>query len=198
MKQVLHVRLATPTYITDFWKTEAMGVSLTSCTCKAGKMSKEEKAELKLIEESCKLQGKGWLMKYHPWKKDPACLPNNYTQVLKKQESNERCLMKKPEYAKLYGDQIKEMEEMRFSRKLTEKDIEEWKGPIHYVAYHAVVRPELKTTPIRNVFNGSASFNGHTLNDYWYKGPYLLNNLFGVVKRFRENHVALCGDITKM
>ena len=105
--------------------------------------------------------------------------------------------MKKPEYAKLYGDQIKEMEEMRFSRKLTEKDIEEWKGPIHYVAYHAVVRPEKKTTPIRIVFNGSASFNGHTLNDYWFKGPYLLNNLFGVLKRFRENHVALCGDITK-
>ena len=124
MKQVLHVRLATPTCITDFWKTEAMGVSVPSCTCKAGKMSKEEKAELKLIEESCKLQGKGWLMKY-PWKKDPACLPNKYTQVLKKLESNERRLMKEPEYAKLYGDQIKEMEEMRLSRKLTEKDIEE-------------------------------------------------------------------------
>ena len=125
MKQVLHVRLATPTDITDFWKTEAMGVSVPSCTCEAGKMSKEEKAELKLIDESCKLQGKGWLKKY-PWKKDPACLPgNNYTQVLKKLESTERHLMKKPEYAKLYGDQIKDMEEMRFSRKLTEKEIEE-------------------------------------------------------------------------
>ena len=28
VKQVLHVRLATPTDITDFWKTEAMGVSV--------------------------------------------------------------------------------------------------------------------------------------------------------------------------
>ena len=28
--------------------------------------------------------------------------------------------------------------------------------------------------------------------------PDLLNNLFGVVLRFRENAVAVCGDITKM
>ena len=66
------------------------------------------------------------------------------------------------------------------------------------MAHHAVVRPEKKTTPIRIVFNSSASFNGHTLNDYWFKGPDLLNNLFGVLIRFRENPVALCGDITKM
>ena len=128
-------------------------------------------------------------MKY-PWKKDPACLHNNYKQVLKKLESTERPLMKKPEYAKLYGDQIREMEEMRFSRKLTEKEIEEWKGPIRYVAHHAVARPEKKTTPIRIVFNSSASFNGQTLNDYWFKGSDLLNNLFGVLIQFRENHVA--------
>lgn len=80
MKQVFHVLLATPTDITEFWKTEAMRVSVPSCTCEAGKMSREGKAELKLIKESCKVQGKGWLMKY-PWQKDPTCLPNNYMQV---------------------------------------------------------------------------------------------------------------------
>ncbi|XP_068762187.1 uncharacterized protein [Montipora capricornis] len=46
--------------------------------------------------------------------------------------------------------------------------------------------------------NEVASFNGQMLNDYWFRGPYLLSNLFGVLKRFRENHVALCGDITKL
>ena len=40
MKQVLHVRLATPTDITEFWKIQAMGVSVPSCSCEAGKMSK--------------------------------------------------------------------------------------------------------------------------------------------------------------
>ena len=36
------------------------------------------------------------------------------------------------------------------------------------------------------------------LYDYRFNGPDLLNNLFGVVFRFRENAVAVCGDITKM
>jgi hypothetical protein len=48
------------------------------------------------------------------------------------------------------------------------------------------------------VFNSSASYQGHKLNDYWFKGPDLLNNLFGVVLRFRENEVAISGDISKM
>ena len=196
-KQVLHVRLAEPVDLTEFWKTESMGVSVSPCTCKATEMSLQERAEMKMIEESCQLQGDMWIMQY-PWKRDPSCLPNNYVQVLKKLESTEQRLMKQPDHANSYNAQIKEMEEMKFSRKLTEEEKKEWKGPVHYVAHHAVVRPEKKTTPIRIVFNSSASFKGHSLNDYWYKGPDLLNNLFGVVLRFRENAIAVCGDITKM
>ena len=197
VKQVLHVRLATPIDLTEFWKTEAMGVSVSPCTCEAAKMSKEERDELKLIEDSCQLQGNRWLMKY-PWRRNPACLPDNYAQVIKKLESTERRLMKNSNYANLYDQQMKEMEEMNFAKKLSKKEIEDWKGPVHYIAHHAVVRPEKKTTPIRIVFNSSASFNGHTLNDYWCKGPDLLNSLFGVLLRFRENQIAVCGDITKM
>ena len=111
-------------------------------------------------------------MKY-PWKRDLNCLPDNYSQVVKKLESTERRLRKNPEHAKMYKKQIKEMEEMNFARKLSRKEMEEWNGPVHYVSHHAVIRPEKKTTPIRIVFNSSAF-------------------------SFRENHVAVCGDITKM
>ena len=40
-KQALHVRLAEPVDITEFWKTELMGVSVSPCTCEATKMSLE-------------------------------------------------------------------------------------------------------------------------------------------------------------
>ena len=36
------------------------------------------------------------------------------------------------------------------------------------------------------------------MNDYWIKGPDLLNSLFRVILRFRENAVAICGDISKV
>ena len=36
------------------------------------------------------------------------------------------------------------------------------------------------------------------LHDYWAKGPHLLNDLLGIFIRFRENKIALIGDIKKM
>lgn len=90
-----------------------------------------------------------------------------------------------------------EMSEMAFSRKLSKQELKEY-GPIHYISHHEVQRPESKSTPVRIVFNSSAVFRGHRLNDYWVKGPDFLNDLLGVVLRFRENEVAFIGDISKM
>ena len=78
VKQVLHVRFAPPVDISEFWKTESMGVSVSPCTCEAAKMSPQERAEMKLIEESCSLEDNKWTVKY-PWKKDSKELPDNYT-----------------------------------------------------------------------------------------------------------------------
>lgn len=196
-KQVMHVRVANPVDITEFWSTESMGVAIQPCTCQAIELSSDERKELNLIEQSCKLIENRWQMSY-PWKKDAKQLPNNYSQVLKKLESTERRLSKQPEYAESYNKQIKEMEEMGFSRKLTQKELQTYNGPVHYISHHAVVRPEKKSTPIRIVFNSSATFQGHQLNDYWYKGPDLLNSLFGVILHFRENSIAVVADISKM
>ena len=193
----MNVRLAAPIDLTEFWTTESMGVSISPCKCPPNKMTAEEQKGLKLIEESCNLEGKKWTVSY-PWKKNPELLPDNYSQVFKKMESTERRLSKQPAHAKSYDEQMQEMERMQFSKKLTNDEIEEWKGPVHYVGHHAVVRPEKKSTPVRIVFNSSASYNGHSLNEYWYKGPGLLNNLFGVMLRFREREVAVVGDISKM
>ena len=90
------------------------------------------------------------------------------------------------------------METLKFARKLSKEEMENYKGPVHYISHHAVVRPEKKSTPVRIVFNSSSVYQGHKLNDYWKKGPDLLNNLFGVVLRFREKEVAISGDISKM
>ena len=88
IKQVSIVRRAQPVDMTDLWKTESMGVSVVPCTCGGAKLSAQEREELKLIEESCQLQGNKWIMKY-PWKRCPSILPNNYVQVRKKLESLE-------------------------------------------------------------------------------------------------------------
>ena len=95
-------------------------------------------------------------------------------------------------------EQMEQMKDLGFSRKLTEKEINYYKGPVHYIAHHEVVRPDKKSTPVRIVFNSSARYKGHCLNDCWIKGPDLLNNMLGVILRFREQPVAVSGDISKM
>ena len=197
VSQVFHIKLTTPVDLTDFWTTKTMGVSIKPCYCDAGKLTQIERHEAKIIEDSCQKMGNQWLVPY-PWKKDPQFLPDNKSQALKRLETTERRLQRIPEHAKAYNQQMVEMNELKFSRKLSQKEAEEYKGPVHYISHHAVVRPEKKSTPVRIVFNSSAVYQGHCLNDYWMKGPDLLNNLFGVVLRFRENAVAISGDISKM
>ena len=194
---VLNVKLSAPIDMTDFWSTESMGVAIKPCNCEADKLSSFERKEAKTIEKSCQKIGTQWLIPY-PWKRDPSTLPNNRLQAEKKLEATECRLAKNPEHAKAYDEQMTELTEMNFSRKLTKEQMTAYKDPIHYISHHEVVRPEKKTTPIRIVFNSSASYKGHRLNDYWIKGPDLLDSLFGVILRFRENEIAVTEDISKI
>ena len=93
---------------------------------------------------------------------------------------------------------MEEMESMKFARKPSKEEQEAYQGPVHYIPQHAVLRPEKRSTPVRIVFNSSSAYQGNSLNDYWRKGPDLLNGLFGVVLRFRERKVTVMGDISKM
>nr|XP_054772115.1 uncharacterized protein LOC129280086 [Lytechinus pictus] len=142
--KVLHVQLAKPVDLTEFWTTESMGVKGIDCQCQPTGMTKADKEEYDLIERSC----------------------------------------------------VKE--EMGFARKLSDNEVSGYSGPIHHIGHHAVVRPEKKSTPVRIVFNSSASYQGHSLNEYWHKGPDMLNSLFGVLMKFRDHFVAVSGDISKM
>ena len=112
--------------------------------------------------------------------------------------STEKRLAKNEEHTKVYQKQIEDMIEREVARKLSETELENYKGPIHYISHHEVLKPDSKSTPVRIVFNSSARYMGHMLNDYWAKGPHLLNDLLGVLIRFRENDIAMIGDIKKM
>ena len=75
------------------------------------------------------------------------------------------------------------MIERQVARKLTQTEVDNYKGPIHYISHHDVLKPDSKSTPVRIVFNSSASYMGQVLNEYWAKGPDLLNNLLGILVR---------------
>ena len=174
-----------------------MGVQVKPCVCEADNMTQADREEEEIIAKSCQKVGNQWMIPY-PWKKDPNLLPHNKSLAMKRLEATERRLQRNLDQAKAYQKQMEETVEMKFSRKLTSEELEMYKGHVHYIPHHAVLIPEKKATPVRIVFNSSSAYQGHRLNDYWINSPDLLNNLFGVVLRFREQEVALVGDISKM
>ena len=156
-----------------------------------------EEQELKLIEKNLSNKGDHWEAQY-PWIKDTRNLPDNRAAALAILKSTERRLAKNVEHTNIFQGQIYDVIERGVARKLSEEEKRSHVGPVHYISNHEVLKPESKSTPCRIVFNSSASFQGHVLNSYWAKGPDPLNSLLAIVIRFREEKVAITGDIKKM
>ena len=97
--------------------------------------------------------------------------------------------MKNPEHAKVYQEEMQDMLDRQVARKLDRNDLS-YDGPVHYITHHEGLKVEFSTTSCMIVFNASANYCGHSLNDYWAKGPDLLNNLMGLLIKFREEEEA--------
>ena len=113
-------------------------------------------------------------------------------------KSLEKRLLRNKDHAQLYKDQIADMIRRSACHQVSEEELSRYKGPRYYIAHHAVFKPESKSTPLRIVFDLSAKFKGHLLNDYYFKGPSMLCDMLGLFVRFREEHFAFVGDISKM
>ncbi|XP_068229430.1 uncharacterized protein [Palaemon carinicauda] len=163
-----------------FFAIEEMGTKCNpqciKCMCRGcpglNYVSLKEEKEMKLIEEGLTYDEKQkcWFVRY-PWIRDPNQLKNNIKVANARLRTTENRLRKLGnEYAMKYQKEIEDM----------------------------VLKPESSSTPVRIVFNSSASYMGQRLNDFWAKGPDILNSLLGVLCRFRQDNIAIVGDITKM
>ena len=192
--------------INDFFDTEMLGIEVKpkcgNCSCGSCPIGGKdytiaEERELKLIEDGLVRKSDHWEATY-PWRRNPIELPDNKAAALGRLRSTERRLDKDLQHQIMYQKQMDEMISRGVTTKVSPEEVKAYDGPIHYISHHEVVNPDSQSTPFRIVFNSSASFKGHILNDYWAKGPDLINNLLGILMRFRENKVAVTGDISKM
>ena len=76
--------------------------------------------------------------------------------------STEKRLAKHATHAEVYQKQIEDMVDREVARKLTLKELKEYKGPIPYISHHEVLKPDSKSTPVKIVFNSRARYMGHT------------------------------------
>jgi hypothetical protein len=158
-----------------------------------------EEKELKLIKKGLTFDSESgrWIAKY-PWIKEPSTLPENRYVAYATLKSTERRIKKNPLHEETYQRQIDDMLERRVAREVSGNELKSYKGPKFYISHHDVLRPDSHSTAMRIVFNSSARVNGVSLNDCLAKGPSLLNNMLGILLRFRQEHFAFIGDISKM
>ena len=198
----------TQNQLETFYELENLSITSSprcgSCKCGechiGGKCTTlKEESEYKLIEENLTYhhQTKKWEASM-PWVQDPKLLPDNRWIALATLKSTERRLLKNPNDSIIYKRQIDDMLERKVAREVSSEELSNYDGPKYYISHHAVMKAESPTTPCRIVFNSSAKYQGKSLNDFLAKGPSMLNQLLGVLLRFRRERVAFIGDIAKM
>ena len=202
---VLHMSVK----VEEFFNVESLGVTCSpKCGgCRCGKchtggknMTLEEEEEHEMIKQGIVFdQQSGKWLAHYPWVKNPECLPNNRNFAYATLKSTERRLKKNPLHAHTYQKQIEDMLDKKVTRHVSEKELRSYSGPRFYISHHDVLSPNSASTPMRVVFNSSARIRGGlSLNDCLAKGPCLLNQLLGILLRFRQEQFAFIGDIKKM
>ncbi|XP_038063243.1 uncharacterized protein LOC119733951 [Patiria miniata] len=131
-----------------------------------------------------------------PFRKNRRRLPNNKTQAVSRMKALASSLAK---------DEKKRQHYIEFMRKVLEKGLAKQvldeatsaSEEVWYLPHFGVYHPQ-KPDKLRVVFDSSAIFSGISLNDVLLSGPDLMNQLLGVLIRFREEPVAVTADIEQM
>ncbi|XP_045215048.2 uncharacterized protein LOC123565244 [Mercenaria mercenaria] len=101
----------------------------------------------------------------------------------------------KPELSQTYDRVIKDQLSKGVTEEVKHQQVD---GLIHYLSHHGVVTPQKTTTKLRIVYDASAKTrNKKCLNECLYRGPVMLQDLCGMLMRFRMQPIAIVADIEK-
>jgi len=133
-----------------------------------------------------------------PWKDEDVNLPTNRTLALNRTNSLLNSLRKDEKLLHIYNDLIKEQLKSDFIEKIPDNCEVSPSSKVHYIPHHPVHKDSV-TTPVRIVYDCSAKCSKYSksLNDCLHTGPSLVNELAGVLLRFRLGKVACTADIAK-
>ncbi|MCG7879441.1 MAG: hypothetical protein N0C90_24385, partial [Candidatus Thiodiazotropha endolucinida] len=172
----------------DFWNIESIGI-LDNLITTNDELAKKRFKETLTFKD-------GRYQVTWPWKEEIPDLPLNRELAIGRLKSNVARMRHKPELMKQYNTIIQD----QLNKGVIEKaDYTLVNGPRHYLPHHAVINPHKPTTTLRVVYDASAKTRKeyNRLNDCLYRGPVMLNDLCGLLMRFRLHQIAIVADIEK-
>ena len=199
--------IVNPVMTPEFWESDSMGVlpprKCSKCRQCAQKgecsethyqLTLKEEAELQLITDNVKIVN-GEVHVSYPFVKDPSCLPNNRSVVVKVADRLWKSL-KKDGLLTSYHEEIRKYIERGTFVRLTEDELSSYQGPHQYISHHGVLKSSV-STPLRVVTNSSFNNHGNSLNSCLPKGPNSLNDMNKIMIRFRCYEEAFIFDLSK-
>ena len=173
------------------WDLESIGIT----TSTAAEMTPSEKLAWEKARNSLRFDGTRYEIAV-PWKNCRPQLPNNRLMAKNRLKSVEQKLLRDGELGRAYQGVIEDYLEKKYIRKVLQDESvpeTEW-----FLPHFPVVKPDRATTKVRVVFDGSAAFEGNSLNNESLPGSKLQSNVFDILVGFRQELVVLIGDISQM
>ncbi|XP_052777853.1 uncharacterized protein LOC128215181 [Mya arenaria] len=172
-----------------FWKLESIGITPEGDDTSGSR-------NLKTYMESNISYDEGRYIAKLPWKDDHLPLPTNYDVSVRRTENLIKRLQKGPFMLQKYGEIIREQGDRGFIEEVDTNVKND--HPIHYIPHHGIKKDSV-TTPLRIVYDCSCRQcdDKPSLNDCLQSTPPELNDLAGILMRFRLNRYAITTDIEK-
>jgi hypothetical protein len=167
------------------------------CSWRGQKLSRKEAFELDYIEKCVEFKNGRFRVKF-PFLVDPSELADNYGQVVRIAESEEKKLNREGRMTE-FNELFQKLQDLGALEEISDKELMEWRGPVHYVSLQHVINEDSATTSFRIVSNSSLATPGnpHTLNSILATGPNILTDPYKVMVRFRTYLRGLTSDVTK-
>ena len=172
----------------QLWSLESLGITPTTEDTHKHFLEQYQQSSIRWDSNGSYIAG-------FPWKPEHPPLPSNYTVCERRTRSMARRLKHTPELLKTYSNIITEYESRGFIEKVQQAQPSD---KAHYIPHHPV-KKESSTTPIRMVFDCSCHQQPDlpSLNACLEVGPPFLNDLCGILLRFRTYSYGLSTDIEK-
>ncbi|PIK56625.1 hypothetical protein BSL78_06481 [Apostichopus japonicus] len=148
--------------------------------------SVEDSRARKVMESTMKKTEDGHYEMGLLWKNDNLDMPLNKAMAESRLESLKRRLSSNKDLHAKYTDVMEGYIKQGYAEPVVNKGIP---GNVWYLPHHPVENPH--KNKVRVVYDCAARFAGTSLNDQLLKGPDLMNDLLGVLLRFRQGRVAI-------
>nr|CAD2196184.1 unnamed protein product [Meloidogyne enterolobii] len=174
--------------IIEFLTLEGIGIKEDPGEISEDKVSAQFLKDIKFVDGRYEIK--------FPFKSDPAHLPipTNYSLCYGRLRSVLNSLKNDKTLIAKYQDILTEQLQLGIIEKVPTPS----KNcvPLHYLPHHPVIRQDKKT--VRIVYDGSAKLGKNlSLNECLFSGPNLLNDLVGLLFKFRLPKYIITADIQK-